>query len=112
MLKTAEMLANKLKCAALLTGDNLGQVATQTLSNLFVEDSFVSIPVLRPLIGFDKDEITKIAKKIGTFYISTKSDEGCGISPKNPITKAKKEKIREFDVKDLMNAIVQIPIKG
>ncbi len=105
MLKIAELLAKKINCDFLITGDNLGQVASQTLLNLFAEDYFINIPVIRPLICFDKEEIVKIARNIGTLEISIESDEGCKIVPKNPITQAKIEKIKEIKVDDAINEI-------
>ncbi|HID43694.1 MAG TPA: hypothetical protein EYP30_07995 [Archaeoglobaceae archaeon] len=102
MLKVAEKIAEKNGYDALLTGDNLGQVASQTIPNLFAEDTAVKIPVLRPLIGMDKENIVEIAKKANTYEISIQSDEGCSAVPKYPVTKAKQEFIKEFSVEPLL----------
>jgi len=96
MLKCAEMLAERIGCDAVLTGDNLGQVASQTVQNLYAEEIFLKIPVIRPLIGYDKDEIVNIAKEAGTYEISIEKGDGCRFLPERPITKAKKEKISPF----------------
>lgn len=109
MLKTAEQLAEKLGCDAILMGDSLGQVASQTVPNLYVEDSAVRIPVLRPLIGLDKEEIIGFAKEAGTYEISIMKDEGCSAVPKNPITRAKIEYIKkDVDVKRILDDVVEV----
>lgn len=109
MLKTAEQLAEKLGCDAILMGDSLGQVASQTVPNLYVEDSAVRIPVLRPLIGLDKEEIIGFAKEAGTYKISIMKDEGCSAVPKNPITRAKIEYIKkDVDVKRILDDVVEV----
>ncbi len=87
MLLFAEELAKKFGCKAIVTGDSLGQVASQTILNLKSEESLLEIPVVRPLVGMDKVEIVDIAKKIGTYDISIKFKEKCQYSPKHPITK-------------------------
>lgn len=97
MLKASEALAERIGCDAVLTGDNIGQVASQTIRNLYMEDTIVNIPVLRPLIGMDKDEIIEWARRAGTYDISIIQDEGCVYLPSQPITKAKKDKIINFD---------------
>jgi len=111
MLKTAEQLAKELGCDAILMGDSLGQVASQTVPNLYVEDSAVRIPVLRPLIGLDKEEIIGFAKEAGTYEISIMEDEGCSAVPKNPITRAKIEHIRkDVDVKRILDDVEEIRV--
>ena len=98
MLSIAEKLAEKLGCEALLTGDSLGQVASQTVPNLRAEDCVVEIPVLRPLIGFDKEEIIAIAKEIGTYEISIEKGDECKAVPSNPVTRARLSEIIPIDV--------------
>ncbi len=111
MLKTAELLAEKLGCDALLMGDSLGQVASQTVPNLYVEDSAVKIPILRPLIGLDKEEIIEFAKEAGTYDISIMKDEGCSAVPKNPVTRARIEYIRkDVDVKQILDDVEEIKV--
>jgi len=90
MLRIAEKIAKKEKASALLTGGNLGQVASQTIENIRETESAINLPVLRPLIGFDKGEIINIAKTINTLLISNQPDQDCcsRFVPKHPETKA------------------------
>ena len=106
MLKTAEKLCSKIGARATVTGDSLGQVASQTLSNLFVEDRAVKLPVLRPLIGFDKIEIVKIARQIGTYELSILPSEPCRTVPKKPTTAAKLEEVAlSIDVSEILKDV-------
>jgi len=68
MMRIAEIIANKTGALALVTGESVGQVASQTIQSLVVTNAVVSLPVFRPLIGMDKNEVVDIAKKIGTFF--------------------------------------------
>ncbi len=91
MYKIAEQIAIRENCKFIINGENLGQVGSQTLENMDVIDKAVnpSVPILRPLLCFDKNEIIKIAKKIGTYEIS-KGPEMCSIlGPKHPATKSR-----------------------
>ena len=97
MLKRAEEIAKKYNALGIVTGKSLGQVASQTLSNIAVENLSVRIPVFRPLIGFDKVEIEKIAREIGTFDLSKSGGCGCPFLPKRPITNASIEKFRDLE---------------
>ncbi|ACX73598.1 thiamine biosynthesis/tRNA modification protein ThiI [Methanocaldococcus vulcanius M7] len=99
MLKVAKKYAKYLDCDAIITGDNLGQVASQTLKNLRVISEGVDYLILRPLIGLDKDEIIKIAKNIGTYEISTEKEIKCPYLPKHPKTVAKPEEIKKIEEK-------------
>jgi thiamine biosynthesis protein ThiI len=89
MLRVAEGLAKKAGADFIVTGESLGQVASQTLANIAVEERATSLPVLRPLIGFDKVEIERIAKSIGTYEISIRPGLCCTIAPKKPSTYSK-----------------------
>ena len=91
MMRIAEAIANDRRAQALVTGEVVGQVASQTLENLSVIGSVVKLPVFRPLIGMDKDEITAEAKKIGTYPISIIPDQDCCtlFTPRNPLTRAR-----------------------
>lgn len=89
MFRVAERLATRYGAKAIVTGESLGQVASQTLANIYVEERATSLPVLRPLIGFDKVEIERIAKQIGTYEISTRPGLCCTIAPKRPATYAR-----------------------
>jgi len=99
MVRYAEKIAEKEEANAIIMGDSLGQVASQTLQNLRVVDSAVKIPVLRPLIGFDKEDVVKIAREIGTYELSILPSDGCSSVPKKPSTRAKLEYILEEEKK-------------
>jgi len=92
MYKIATEVAKKYSCEFIATGESIGQVSSQTLTNLSVlEDSITTIPIIRPLITYSKDEIINIAKEIGTFEIS-KQPESCDrLGPSKPITNARLE---------------------
>jgi tRNA uracil 4-sulfurtransferase len=99
MVRIAEELARSNKCWALVTGDSLGQVASQTAGNLTVIDEAASLPFLRPLIGMDKIEITAQAQQIGTYEISIEPDEDCCrlFVPPHPSTQANPEMVRRAE---------------
>ena len=90
MIRIAEIIARKEKARALVTGESLGQVASQTLENIAVIETVSSMPILRPLIGLDKQEIMDLAKEYGTYDISILPYEDCCgfFVPKHPETKA------------------------
>jgi len=83
MYKTAEALAKSLGAHSITTGESLSQVSSQTGHNLFVTNYGINVPVLRPLIGFDKDEIVEMARRIGTYEISAGLPEYCTLSTKS-----------------------------
>lgn len=89
MMRLADRLAHELCCKALVTGESLGQVASQTIQALCVSDDVATMPVLRPLIGMDKEEIVRIARHVGTFDTSILPYEDCCtvFTPKHPKTK-------------------------
>lgn len=95
MFKCAELLATRIGAQAIVTGDALGQVASQTLQNIRVVEDGISLPVLRPLISLDKDKIVARAKEAETYAISIQPhDDSCILfAPKNPATQAKLEHI-------------------
>ena len=102
MQRTARELAKILGADAIIMGDSLGQVASQTLKNIRSENIGLNFPVVRPLIGMDKLEIIDIAKEIGTFDISIRETNECLIVPTRPITEANPEKVtRMSDELDL-----------
>lgn len=96
MMKIAERIAREDGSLALITGESLGQVASQTLEALLVTNDAVDMPVFRPLIGFDKDEIMDIARRIGTYETSILPYEDCCtvFVPKHPVTKPKLDDLR------------------
>lgn len=95
MMRIAEKIAKDRNCGALITGESLGQVASQTLASLAVTNSVIDLPVFRPLIGMDKLEIMEIAKRIETYETSILPYEDCCtvFVPKHPVTHPKLEKI-------------------
>jgi len=93
MLRTAGTLAQKEGYDALVTGDSVGQVASQTVENLLAENSASPVQVLRPLIAMDKEDIIKIAVEIGTFEISSLPGICCMMAPPRPATRSRLEKI-------------------
>lgn len=100
MMKIAERIAKSDGAVALITGEALGQVASQTLESLCVTDDAVQMPVFRPLIGFDKDDIVQIAKRIDTFETSILPYEDCCtvFVPQHPVTKPEVKKLRESEM--------------
>jgi tRNA uracil 4-sulfurtransferase len=99
MLKTAEALARRLKAGALVTGDSLGQVSSQTLQNITALDDAVSLPIMRPLIGMDKTEIMAEARKIRTLGISELPDQDCCtlLTPRRVETRARIDDLRKIE---------------
>ena len=97
MLRTAQEFAGRMDCSGIVTGDSLGQVASQTLKNLRYVSHGLTVPVVRPLIGYDKLEIEEIAKAIGTYEISIIRSNGCSLVPSKPITEADLQKMKKFD---------------
>jgi thiamine biosynthesis protein ThiI len=91
MMRIAEAVARRNRAQALATGEVVGQVASQTLENLSVIDRVVTMPILRPLIGMDKEEITAQAQRLGTYPISIIPDQDCCtlFTPRHPATKAR-----------------------
>ena len=106
MMRLAERCAREYKCGALITGESLGQVASQTLAAIGVTDSAVNIPVLRPCIGLDKSEIVIEARKYGTFETSILPYEDCCtvFTPRHPKTQPK--------IEDVMAELAKIDFEG
>jgi len=106
MYRVAERIAYENGYDFLVTGESLGQVASQTLDNLEINDKAVKIIIHRPLIGYDKQETINIAKDIGTYDISIIKEGKCKALPKNPTTKASQKRILSEEKKiesDLIN---------
>ena len=99
MMRIAEKIAEKRYCDALVTGESIGQVASQTIQGLTCTNASVNIPVFRPLITMDKTEIVEIAQKIGTFETSILPEEDCCtvFAPKKPVTKPKLDRIERSE---------------
>ncbi|CAI8003678.1 Probable tRNA sulfurtransferase [Geodia barretti] len=110
MLRIAEAIAQKVDAHALVTGENVGQVASQTLSNMRAIEEVTPLPILRPLSGDNKEEIINEARRIGTYQISIEPYEDCCsvFVPKHPETRANLEKVREIEsALDLAPLIIQ-----
>jgi thiamine biosynthesis protein ThiI len=109
MLRIAEALAGQTGAQALVTGDALGQVASQTIENLAVVGQATSMPLLRPLIGMDKEEITATARQIGTYPISIISDDDCCtlFTPRNPATRASLAAVEAAEAQLDIDALVR-----
>jgi tRNA uracil 4-sulfurtransferase len=106
MYKIAEKIAEKEKSDFLVSGENLGQVASQTLPNMYVLSKAVKIDVIRPLLCFEKNDSVKLAKEIGTYETSIENKAKCPFVPSNPSTRAKLEVIeREEKRVDMENLI-------
>jgi thiamine biosynthesis protein ThiI len=99
MLRGAEIAAAKVGACCIVTGESLGQVASQTLRNLRVIDSATSLPVLRPLIGLDKQEIVERARRLGSFELSTVPGTCCTLAPARPATAAQMERVLREEAK-------------
>lgn len=99
MYRVAEYIAEKLGAETIITGESLGQVSSQTLTNLLVSQDIVTIPINRPLFGFDKEEIMKIAREIGTYDYSAKIQEYCAVVPEKPILRASKKIVESEEAK-------------
>jgi thiamine biosynthesis protein ThiI len=110
MLELAMLCAQENGCEGIITGDNLGQVATQTLHNLATLSAGVDIPIYRPLIGYDKEEIITLARKIGTFALDS-GDTSCAVLPSRPVTKSEVGRINtlmdELDLRSVFGDLLR-----
>lgn len=112
MFRVAGKLAREMKYDSLLTGENLAQVASQTLQNIYTESEATDVPIFRPLIGMDKNDIINIGKKIGTYSVSIKPAMCCSFVPRKPSTHALIERIREEEKKIDIDKMVEKSLKS
>lgn len=114
MMRISERIARKYGCQALVTGESLGQVASQTMEALGATDSVVNLPVFRPLIGLDKLEITGIAERIGTYETSILPFEDCCtvFTPRHPATKPKLAELEQAELLLEGEALMDRAIEG
>lgn len=112
MYRVAEKIVEKEKAEGIITGESLGQVASQTLDNLYVEDTCLNTKVIRPLIGLDKTEIIAIAKDIGTYPISILPGHCCGLTPMFPETHGKTKDIDNAESKLDIDRLVDDAVKN
>lgn len=109
MMRIAERVAESRHCDALVTGESIGQVASQTIQGLTCTNASVKMPVFRPLIAMDKTDIIEVAQKIGTFETSILPEEDCCtvFSPKKPVTKPKLDRIEKSENKLDVEKLIQ-----
>jgi len=111
LLRYAEKIAEIEGADAIIMGDSLGQVASQTIQNIHVIEQAIKIPVLRPLIGLDKEDVVRIAKEIGTYDLSIAKSDGCNAVPNKPATRAKisdmQAEEKKIDVDGLLKKAVE-----
>ena len=110
MLRIAEQVARREKCQALITGESLAQVASQTLENMAVIQQAAQLPVLRPLVGMDKQEIIDQARRIGTYEISSIPDQDCCqlFVPKHPATRARLVDVEQDESRLDIEALIRL----
>ena len=109
MMKIAEDLAKQSGCMGLITGESIGQVASQTIQSLYCTNEVCTMPVFRPVIGFDKQEIIDLSEKIGTYETSIQPFEDCCtiFVAKHPVTKPNLNVIKK-DEKQLDDCIEEL----
>jgi thiamine biosynthesis protein ThiI len=107
MLQVAQEVAARIGCHGIVMGDSMGQVASQTLRNIYAEGQSLQIPVLRPLIGLDKLDIEAIGKQAGTYEISIRPEAPCGAVPCKPITQADAGKMKALEDKIDLQSMVE-----
>src|SRR3989337_2582288 len=113
MRRIAEAIAKKEKASALVTGESLAQVPSQTLENLAVIEKAATLPILRPLVGMDKQEIIDQARRIGTFETSCIPDQDCCqlFVPRHPATKARLADVEDAESRLEIAAMTQLGVE-
>ncbi len=113
MMRIAERIGASRYCDALITGESIGQVASQTMQGIVCTNASVSMPVFRPLIAMDKVDIIKLAEEIGTYETSIIAEEDCCslFSPKKPVTKPKMERIEKSESKLDVDSLIESAIE-
>lgn len=116
MMRIAQMLAEKYECLSLVTGESIGQVASQTMQSLVCTDAVCTMPVFRPLIAFDKQDIVELSEKIGTYETSIEPYEDCCtiFVAKHPVTKPLLHKIEksEQNLREKIDEMVNTAVDG
>ncbi|MEG2719486.1 MAG: tRNA 4-thiouridine(8) synthase ThiI, partial [Clostridia bacterium] len=114
MMRIANAIAHRERAQALVTGESIGQVASQTIYALKCTDEVADVPVFRPLIGFDKQEIINVAEKIGTYETSSLPFEDCCtvFTPRHPATKPKMEIILDGESKLDSDALIAAALEN
>ena len=115
MMRIAEHIATQTDCLGLITGESIGQVASQTMASLVATNEVCKLPVYRPLIGFDKQEIVEVSEKIGTYETSILPFEDCCtiFVAKHPVTKPNINVIRrhEHNLDERIEELVETALK-
>ena len=114
MMRIAQRAADQIHARALVTGENLGQVASQTIEALGVTEEVTTLPVLRPLIGMDKEEIIRLSRMIGTFDTSILPYEDCCtvFTPRHPRTRPQLDEVRAAESVLDIEGLVDRAMKG
>ena len=114
MMRIAEEVARRHRARALVTGEVVGQVASQTLENMNRINEVVTLPVLRPLIGMDKDEITAEAQRLGTYPVSIIPDQDCCtlFTPRHPATKARRGDVERAEASLELSGMIEKALAG
>ena len=114
MMRIAEKIALQQGARAIVTGENLGQVASQTMEAMASTQAVISLPVLQPLIGMDKEEIVRFARRIGTFETSILPYEDCCtvFTPRHPKTHPKVEEVARAESALDVDALVEEALAG
>ena len=114
MIKVASQIAKYNNYKVLISGENIGQVASQTLSNIVAVQDATDLPIIRPLAGYNKEDIINEAQKIGTYNISTEPYEDCCsyFVPPSPETKAHLPRIQGIENKMNLNELINIKIEN
>ena len=114
MFRVAERVALNEKCSVIVTGDAVGQKASQTLQNITATDCVLSkVRVVRPLVGMNKSQIVDYAKKIGTYEISIRPGvASCGVPTNNPSTAARRDRLSEVEAALDMDSMLARDIQG
>ena len=108
MIRVAEKIANRYGCMALVTGDSLGQVASQTIENITRVKEAVTVPIFQPLIAYDKQEIIDLARKIGTYDISIEGyKDCCSLVSANPRIRARRGRVLELEKKMDIDRVIE-----
>ena len=114
MVRITEILAQRQGAVAIVTGESCGQVSSQTLDNIAVIDAAADMPILRPLIGMNKEEIVEMSRKMGTFSVSIQPDQDCCslLVPKHPQTHARLETVLKLEAALPVDELVEAAVAG
>ena len=114
MVRITEILARRQGALAIITGESCGQVSSQTLENIAVIDAVANMPILRPLIGLNKEEIVNMSRSIGTFPISIQPDQDCCslFVPRHPETHARLETVVKLEAGLAVDELVEAAVAG